>query len=165
MPSKRLPLLKMTLGSALAGLTAGGGALMASNSETILRQSFAAAIAPRHQPSPIAPSAAATPLAASEEFWLAAIRPDANVAPVSKSVSLGDSMTITLNGQNRVLRVTSVTEFSPEKTEVDLRSPNIHLVVVTAHDTTDTAAKPVRFVMEIEGKASATTGLPPGKTL
>lgn len=119
-----------------------GVVLQTATSETAIRKSFTAALE-------TAPTKAA-PLVGTEEYWLSALRPD-GPAPVTKTVAVGDRITMTLSGEERTFLVASVAEFSPEITAVDTSSTPSRFVLVTAKDAKNGSAKPIRFVMEIEG--------------
>lgn len=151
-----------TAAAALAALAA-GMTLLTQSSETMLRSSFARALDPIPDPSN-EPAVAANPLSGSEEFWLTAMNREV-AQPVSKSVSLGDRITFTLDGKERQYRVTSVSDFEPGKTEIDTRARPIRLVLVTARDTNDITARTVRFVMEIEGDPATVVSGTPARTL
>lgn len=154
------------LGSAAVALAlsvvAVGLGMMLASSETLLRSTFAAALSPAATAMPVR-AAAASPLAGSEEFWLTAMKGN-GAAPLSKAVSVGDRIAMTLDGKERRLDVVSVSEFTPAKTEIDTRSGAVRLVLVTAHDASDATLRPIRFVMELE--AAPLPVVPrPGRTL
>ena len=131
---------------ALALAAAGGSAalLTATTSDTAIRKSFVAALETSR------PAVAAAQHAGSEDYWLGALRPN-GPSPAAKTVSVGDRIVMTLSGEERTFAVASVAEFSPEVTTVDTTSVASRFVLVTARDVNNAAAKPIRFVMEIEG--------------
>ncbi|MFN0219628.1 MAG: hypothetical protein ACKVP4_12540 [Hyphomicrobium sp.] len=133
-----------------------GVILTTATSENSIRKSFTAALK-------TAPTVAA-PLAGSEEYWLSALRPD-GPAPVTKTVSVGDRIAMTLSGEERSFVVASVAEFSPEVTAVGTATAPTRFVLVTARDEKNEAAKPIRFVMEIEGAAAAVATRRTGRAL
>ena len=149
-------------------LTALGGALVgASNSENLLRSSFDQAIrnsaeAPVTQAARI--PAAVSPVSGSEEFWLTALAHDGG-QPVSKSVTIGDRISMSFGGVEKSLEVASVSEFDPKITEIDTRTRSVRLVLVTARDTADSRARPIRFVMELETAPEQGVAAAPAKTL
>ena len=144
-------------------LTAFGGALFAAgNSEKLLRSSFEQAIRKSAQ-APLS-QASRIPVSGSEEFWLTALANDSG-QPVSKSVTIGDRISMTLGGVERNLEVASVTEFDPKTTEIDTRAKSVRLVLVTARDTNDSRARPIRFVMELETTPEPAVTPMPAKTL
>ncbi len=144
-------------------LTAFGGALFAAgNSENLLRSSFEQAIRKSAQ-APLS-QASRIPVSGSEEFWLTALANDSG-QPVSKSVTIGDRISMTLGGVEKNLEVASVTEFDPKTTEIDTRAKSVRLVLVTARDTNDSRARPIRFVMELETTPEPAVTAMPAKTL
>ncbi len=151
----------------VVALAAVGGALInASNPENLLRSSFEQAIRQNVQTLVAQPAtqAARIPVSGSEEFWLTALAHD-GVQPVSKSVSIGDRISMTLGGVEKSLEVSAVSEFDPKTTEIDTRARSVRLVLVTARDTGDARARPIRFVMEIETTPEPAVAAMPAKTL
>lgn len=148
-------------------LTAFGGVLFAAgNSENLLRSSFDQAIRKSAQ-APVT-QASRIPVSGSEDFWLTALtRNGTNDGgqPVSKSVSIGDRISLTLSGLEKSLEVASVSEFDPKTTEIDTRTRSVRLVLVTARDTSDSRARPIRFVMELETSPEQGVAAAPAKTL
>jgi hypothetical protein len=71
-------------------------------------------------------------------------------APVARPVSVGDQIAMTLSGHHRTFEVSAVSDFSPKITEIDTSARPAHFVLVTARDTKDPSARPVRFIMEID---------------
>lgn len=154
-----------------AGLSAGvftaalAVALFLFNSEALLRSSFASALTrsgPQAQAKVAVASAA--PISGSEEFWLTAMRHDGN-APVTKTVSVGDQISLTLGGERRTLEVATVADFAPQVTQIDTSSGPSRFVLVTARDVNDASARPVRFVMEIEQGSAPVVAGRGGRTL
>lgn len=124
------------------------GIIFASNSETVVRNGFSIALngVPAVAPTRVAKS---VPVAGTEEYWLTSMGRDGGL-PVTKAVAIGDQIGLTVRGEQRQLKVCSVSEFAPEVTEIDTRTAPSRLVLVTARDTTDKDARPVRFVMEVD---------------
>lgn len=145
-------------GLAAAALVATGMAA-ATNSEAVVRDGFSVALntVPAARPQ----VARSIPVAGTEEYWLTAIRPEGGL-PVTKTVSVGDRMALSFAGKNIQLEVADVSEFAPRVTEIDTRSAQTRFVLVTARDTSNSDARPVRFVMEVEqapaGQLTAQTG-------
>lgn len=142
--------LGMTAGTAVAAIA---GALLFANSETVLRSSFQTALNRTNLPTKELASAAA-PVSGSEDFWLSAMRD--GTAPVNKTVSVGDQISLNLGGVHRTLEVATVSDFSPQITQIDTSAGPSHLVLVTARDLKDSAARPIRFVMEIQQGGTGT---------
>lgn len=157
------------------GLAAGstvvfaGLALFFASSESVLRSSFQTALSDRaaintQQFKRVASVAPAAPVAGSEDFWLSAMRDGAT--PVTKSISVGDQISLDLGGVHRTLEVSTVSDFTPQITQIDTSTTPTHLVLVTARDLNDSAAHPVRFVMEIQqGGLPVVAGGRSGRTL
>jgi hypothetical protein len=155
--------LGLTAGSAVA---LAAGALFFVSSEANLRSSFQTALDSRvSQPAKeIASAAAAQPISGSEDFWLSAMRDGS--APVLKTISVGDQISLDLGGIHRTLEVSTVSDFTPQITQIDTSNAPNHLVLVTAHDVNDPAIRPVRFVMEIQqGGLPVVAGGRNGRTL
>jgi hypothetical protein len=161
-----LPGWKSTLGIGtlgtwtLGGLTAvaalSAGFVGSTSSETVLRNSFSAALGSAAlSQQQVAKSA---PIAGTEDFWLTADRSSGSLA-VTKAVSIGDHIALTLGGRDRDLEVAAVSEYAPKTTEIDTRAGKSHFVLVTARDTASKDARSVRFVMEIEQAPVATLGV------
>jgi hypothetical protein len=144
----------LTLGSltAVAALSASG--VLATSSETVLRTSFSTALETALSNQQIAKSA---PVAGTEEYWLTADKAEGSLA-VTRTVSVGDRIDLTLAGQDRQLEVAEVSEFAPQATAIDARARKGHFVLVTARDTANKDARSIRFVMEIEQKPVTAMG-------
>lgn len=145
----------LTLGGLSASALLASGVIFASNSETVVRDSFAIALsgAPAAAPTHVAKS---VPVAGTEEYWLTSMGRDGGL-PVTKALSIGDHIGLTVRGEERHLEVSSVSEFAPPVTEIDTRAQASRLVLVTARDTSGKDTRPVRFVMEVEPAAPAMT--------
>jgi hypothetical protein len=133
------------------GAAIGAGAaflpVLTTNSEALLRSSFSSALG--IQASTPQRLAKSVPLAGSEDFWLSAVRSEGGL-PVTKTVAIGDTITITLAGTERKLEVASVSEVTPNITEIDTTTGSSRFVLVTAKDQFNAGARAIRFVMEIE---------------
>ncbi|MBK9080269.1 MAG: hypothetical protein WBP38_07340 [Hyphomicrobium sp.] len=138
----------LTLGGLSASALLATGIIFTSNSETVLRDSFSMALSglPSASPAHVAKSA---PVAGTEEYWLTSMGLEGSL-PVTKAVSIGDRIGLSVRGQNRELEVSSVAEYAPSVTEIDTRARRTRLILVTARDTGNKDAHPVRFVMEVE---------------
>lgn len=151
--------LGLSAGATMAAIAA---ASFLASSETVLRSSFTTALTRVSEPTKLAASAA--PISGSEEFWLTAMRNDGS-APVTRPVSVGDQISMTLSGHHRTFEVSAVSDFSPKITEIDTSSAPAHFVLVTARDTKDPSARPVRFIMEIDRGGAPFVGSRGGRTL
>lgn len=148
-------------GLAITALCATGFAA-ATNSEAVVREAFSAALSANQAPrSTVAKS---VPVAGTEEYWLSAMRPEGGL-PLTKTVSVGDRMALSFGGKNIQLEVADVSEFAPKITEIDTRSAQTHYVLVTARDTGDSNAQPVRFVMEVERASAGSVTAQAGRAL
>jgi hypothetical protein len=140
--------------TAIAGLTclAAAAAVLTQSSETLLRSSFARALAPSagdQLPAVQASASVAGPIAGTEEFWLSAMGRDTiKTSGKAPGVSLGDSIILTLDGKERSYRVTSVSDISPV-THIDTRARVERVLLITAKDTADALARPIRFVIDL----------------
>ena len=152
----------LVTGLALGAVFGASTALM-SSSETMLRTSFSAALQ-GSVPAAAQRMAKTVPLAGSEDFWLSAIRQDGG-APVTKTVALGDRISLTLGGEQRDLEVAAVSEFQPKLTEIDTNSAPSRFVLVTAKDARNASATSIRFVMEIQPAAAAIVASKPAQAL
>ena len=133
------------------GAALGAGAVCASvlttNSETLLRSSFSTALGT--EATPPQRLAKVVPLAGTEDYWLSAMRADGGT-PVTKTVSVGDTITMSLGGTERKLEVAAVSEVMPNITEIDTTTGPSRFVLVTAKDQHNADARAIRFVMEIQ---------------
>ncbi|RUO99460.1 hypothetical protein [Hyphomicrobium sp.] len=160
----RSPLLGLIVGTALLGAA---GALLFTSSETVLRSSFEVAL-DHHAIQAGTPAKeladAKAPVSGSEDFWLSAMRDGS--APITKTVSVGDQISMNLGGVRRTLEVSTVSDFAPQITQTDTSSGPSHFVLVTARDLKDASLRPVRFVMEIQqGGVPVIAGGRAGRTL
>ncbi|MFT3730093.1 MAG: hypothetical protein QM780_01535 [Hyphomicrobium sp.] len=136
------------------GLTAGiaiavaAGALFFASSESVLRSSFQTALNNRVVPLARNYASATSPISGSEDFWLSAMRDGSG--PVNKTIAVGDQIALSFGGVRRTLEVSTVSDFTPQITQIDTSNAPNHLVLVTARDLNDSAARPIRFVMEIQ---------------
>lgn len=166
-PSKP-PMGKFSL-STLVCISAGvGGALgvatLSLNSEALLRSSFSTALSSTSETKVASHSPKTVPMAGSEEFWLSALNKDGTAA-ISKTVAIGDRITMTLGGIDRQMDVASVSNFEPQITTIDTASNSTHLVLITARDSRDSASRPIRFVMEIDNGDASLVAAKPARAL
>lgn len=154
--------LALTAGTAVA---VAAGALFFVSSESNIRSSFQTALNNRaNQPMRQIASASAQPISGSEDFWLSAMRDGS--APIIKTISAGDQISLDVGGIRHTLEVSTVSDFAPQITQIETSNAQSHLVLVTAHDLNDSSARPVRFVMEIQqGGVPVVNGSRNGRTL
>ncbi|HML29411.1 MAG TPA: hypothetical protein PKE16_11340, partial [Hyphomicrobium sp.] len=129
---------------------AAGLALFFASSESVLRSSFQTALNDRAEamPKQVASASPTQPISGSEDFWLSAMRD--GTSPVTKTVSVGDQISLDVGGVRRTLEVSTVADFTPQITQIDTSNAPSHLVLVTARDLNDPSGHPVRFVMETQ---------------
>ncbi len=160
----RPSLVGFAAGTAVAGASL---ALLFASSETVLRSSFQTALENRaNQVEAKLPEVAETkpPVSGSEDFWLSAMRDGS--APITKTVSVGDQISLNLGGVRKTLEVSTVSDVAPQITQIDTTSGPSHFVLVTARDLKDSSSLPVRFVMEIQqGGLPVLAGGRGGRTL
>lgn len=150
-----------TLLSAAACIAVFGIGLSSSTSESVLRASFANAI----EGSRVANAATRPgPVSGSEEYWLNDANRTAR-AELKKAVSVGDTISLDLGGEHRTLQISKISEYTPHVTEIDTSTHPTRFVMVTARDSADPAARPVRLVMEIGQPAASITALRSGRAL
>jgi hypothetical protein len=151
--------LGLSAGAVAAALVA---ALFFTNSESVLRSSFATALTRTSLPAKEVASSA--PISGSEDFWLSAMRRDGN-APVTKTILVGDQISLTLGGERRTFEVATVADFAPQITQIDTSAGPSNFVLITARDVNDVSARPVRFVMELEQGVAPVVAGHGGRTL
>jgi hypothetical protein len=139
---------------ALSGAALGAsGLIFSSNSEDVLRDSFAVALNTAPATQKLVSKTKSAPIAGSEEYWLA--KHTEGALPVTRTVAIGDRIALNLGGNDRQLIVSGVSEFAPPVTEIDTRAGETRLLLITARDARKHATPPVRFLMEIETPASS----------
>lgn len=130
------------LGAAAFGL--GAGAVMLGNGEAVVERGFQRAIANlddgARKPRPV--------IAGSEEFWLTHVVHQTDPA-IAKPVAVGDRITITSNGAERVLNVVDIDRLSSQILPITSERPT-PLLLVTCRDAAEPGARPVRFLIEAD---------------
>jgi hypothetical protein len=156
--------LKLSLVYVLAGaaILATAATVVLTSGETMLRTSFNTALNNVNLAAPKIANRA--PVSGSEDYWLSAMRAD-GVGPVTKTISVGDKISLSFGGERRTLRVASVSEFSPQITEIDTTSGPNRFVLVTALDAADRDARPIRFIMDVAGTPAPVAKRLTGRTL
>jgi hypothetical protein len=151
--------LGLTVGATVAVVAATS---FFASSERVLRTSFATALTQASLPAKDV--ASITPVSGSEDYWLSAMRRD-DKSPITKAVSVGDQISLTLDGHSRTFAVASVSDFAPQITEIDTSAGPERFVLVTARDVKNPKERPIRFVMEIDGANAMIVGSRGGRTL
>lgn len=138
-------------------ITAGGLGAVAligtvfANTDALVARGFADAIAGAKPVARQEAVASAPTVSGTEEFWLSravssAVKPAAWQAPRAHASAIGQRFTLTANGAARTLEIVDVRALaSGSDAAADTPSP---MLLVTAKDTADTAAAPVRLVLE-----------------
>lgn len=154
---KNLPIA--VLGLAAAGL--GAAAMTLGNGEAVVERGFQRAIA--DMDGKAAPGKPLPVIAGSEEFWLTHLVHDASPA-VSKPVAVGDRITITSNGRERVLNVVTVDKLDSQVLPISSERPT-PLLLVTCRDEGDPHSRPVRFLIEAGDELPALSSVKAARTL
>lgn len=158
MPVRRILSTLCLAGFAVATLGATGAAI-STNSETVVRDSFSAAL--NSMPAPrVASTARKAPVVGTEEYWLSADRPAGTLA-VAKAVAIGDRIVMSLGGKDIRLEVADVSDYAPQVTAIDTNTGQTRYLMVTARHTGNSTAEPVRFIVEVD---QPSTGKIAGKT-
>ena len=135
-----LPVL--ALGIVAAGV--GIAAMTLGSSETVVERGFARALASRAEV-PAGIQIAAPAVAGSEQFWLSHVVHDAGAKPVA----VGDRVTITSGGRERVLYVMTVDKLDRQIVPISSERPT-RLLLVTCRDQANPESRPVRFLIEAD---------------
>jgi hypothetical protein len=154
---KNLPIA--VVGLAAVGLSA--AAVTLGNGEAVVERGFKRAIADMD-----GKAAAGKPLpviAGSEEFWLTHLVHDANPTAV-KPVAVGDRITITSNGRERVLNVVTVDKLDSQVLPISSERP-LPLLLVTCRDESDPHSRPVRLLLEAGDELPALSSAKAARTL
>jgi len=138
-----LPVL--ALGIVAAGV--GIAAMTLGSSETVVERGFARALSSRAEV-PASIQIAAPAVAGSEQFWLSHVVHDAG-APFAKPVAVGDRVTITSGGRERVLYVMTVDKLDRQIVPISSERPT-RLLLVTCRDQANPESRPVRFLIEAD---------------
>jgi hypothetical protein len=136
---KHLPIV--VLGVAAAGL--GAAAVTLGNGEAVVERGFKRAIAKMDEKGAVRPLPV---VAGSEEFWLTHVVHDTAFVP-TKPVAVGDRITISSNGRDRVLNVTTIEKLDSQVIPISSERPT-PLLLVTCRDEGNPQARPVRFLIE-----------------
>lgn len=149
---------------AILGLSAvglGAAAIVLGNGEAVVERGFQRAIADKDGKS-VAQKVLPV-VAGSEEFWLTHLVHDA-AGVTSKPVTVGDRITISSNGTQRVLNVVTVDRLDskvlPASTEH--QAP---LLLVTCRDEANPQGRPVRFLIEAGEDLPALSSAKTARTL
>jgi hypothetical protein len=154
--TKNLPVA--VLGLSAVGL--GAAAVTIGNGEAVVERGFQRAIAGLDGTTP----GKVTPVVSgSEEFWLTHLVHDA-ATTAAKPVAVGDRITISSNGTERVLGVVSVDRLDSQVMQISSER-HAPLLLVTCRDVANPDARPVRFVVEAGEEFPALSSAKVGRTL
>jgi hypothetical protein len=137
---KNLPVA--VLGLAAVGL--GAAAMTLGNGDAVVERGFKRAFA--DMDGKAAPGKPLPVVAGSEEFWLTHLVHDDGPA-ITKPVGVGDRITISSNGRERVLNVVTVDKLDSQVLPISSERPT-PLLLVTCRDVSEPEARPVRFLIE-----------------
>lgn len=154
---KNLPIA--VLGLSAVGL--GAAAIALGNGEAVVERGFQRAIADKDGK---ASAQKVLPVVAgSEEFWLTHIVHDAG-SVASKPVTVGDRITISSNGTQRVLNVVTVDRLDSQvlPASSERQAP---LLLVTCRDEANPQGRPVRFLIEAGEDLPALSSAKTARTL
>ena len=155
---KNLPVAVLVL--AAAGL--GAAAVCVGNGEGVVERGFQRAIADLDAKSPT-PASRQPVVAGTEEFWLTHLVRDQG-ALSAKPVSVGDRITISSNGHDRVLNVVTIDKLDSHVLAVSTDRPT-PLLLVTCRDEGNPNARPVRFLIEAGDDFPALSSAKTARTL
>ncbi|WP_072376007.1 hypothetical protein [Hyphomicrobium sp. NDB2Meth4] len=155
---KNLPIA--VLGLSAAGL--GAAAVTLGNGEAVVERGFQRAIA--NMDADAGAKRAAPVVAGTEEFWLTHVVHDAGTA-TAKPVSVGDRITISSNGTQRVLNVVTVDRLDNQVLPVSSTAHPTPLILVTCRDEANPQARPVRFLLEAGEELPALSAVKAARTL
>jgi hypothetical protein len=145
----------------LAAVGLGAAAVTLGNGDAVVERGFKRAIADMdgesasRKPMPV--------IAGSEEFWLTHLVHDAG-AVSNKPVTVGDRITISSNGRDRVLNVVTVDKLDSQVLPISSERPT-PLLLVTCRDEADPQSRPVRFLIEAGDELPALSSAKAARTL
>ena len=134
---------------AALGLVAAGvgiAAMTLGSSDTVVERGFERALASRAE-QPGDTRIAAPAISGSEQFWLTHVVHDGT--PFAKPVAVGDRVTITSGGRERILHVVTVDKLDQKIVPISSERPT-RLLLVTCRDQADPDSRPVRFLIEAD---------------
>ncbi len=149
------------LGVAAVGV--GVAALSFGNGDAVVERGFQRALASMDG-SDGNKHAAPAIISGSEQFWLTHVVHDASAAVFSKPVAVGDRITISSGGHDRVLDVVTIDKLDSALVLASSERP-ARLLLVTCRDQSNPDAKPVRFLLEAGDEIPALSSLRTARTL
>jgi hypothetical protein len=148
------------LGVAAVGV--GVAALSFGNGDAVVERGFQRALASMDGSDGTKRTAPA--ISGSEQFWLTHVVHDASAAVFSKPVAVGDRITISSGGHDRVLDVVTIDKLDSALVLASSERP-ARLLLVTCRDQSNPDAKPVRFLLEADDEIPALSSLRTARTL
>lgn len=134
------------LGVATAGL--GAATLMMGNGDVVVERGFERALASMADRAGQAKGTDVV-IAGGEQLRVSRAVHDAGV-PVLKPVTVGDRITITSGGRERVLHVVAVDPLASSIVPTASKQRPAPLLLVTCRDDANPAGRPVRFLIEAD---------------
>ncbi|MFA5899130.1 MAG: hypothetical protein WC829_08455 [Hyphomicrobium sp.] len=131
------------LGVSALGL--GAAAVALGNGEAVVERGFQRAIASMDGKS--TSNRAMPVIAGSEEFWLTHVVHDAGSPTAAKPVTVGDRITISSKGNQRVLNVVTVDRLDSQVLPISSERPT-RMLLVTCRDEANPQSRPIRFLVE-----------------
>jgi len=151
-PALRLTNLPVAvLGLSLVGL--GAAALTLGGGDAVIERGFQRALAEMADDQ--SASSRSTIVVGSEDFWLKYVVH--NGSPITaKPVAIGDKVTISSGGRERVLNVVDIDELDSKIIPISSSSSHpARLLLVTCRDEANPNGRPVRLVIEEDDASSA----------
>ena len=151
-PALRLTNLPVAvLGLSLVGL--GAAALTLGGGDAVIERGFQRALAEMADDQ--SASSRSTIVVGSEDFWLKHVVH--NGSPfTAKPVAIGDKVTISSGGRERVLNVVDIDELDSKIIPISSSSSHpARLLLVTCRDEANPNGRPVRLVIEEDDASSA----------
>jgi hypothetical protein len=143
---------------AAAGL--GAAALTLGNGDAVVERGFERALANMAD----RPDAAKMPgLAGNGQFWLTHVVHDAGTT-FTRPVAVGDRITISSGGRERILRVVDVAKLDSSIVPASSERP-APLLLVTCRDEASPTSRPVRLLIEADDEAPALSSAKAARTL
>lgn len=162
-PGRLRPCLASMLAFGIVALVTLG---IGSSTEQMMRTGFASAIAQTgptgdtlasapashrkgHEAVTVASRGPAMPVSGSEDYWLSAQKTDSNIRLTRTTPSVGDYVSLRLNGRNVSLEITAIAPLDPAVTRIDVRQSPDRPLLITARDGRKRDARPVSFVVKL----------------
>jgi hypothetical protein len=149
------------LGIAAAGV--GAAALSLGNGDAVVERGFERALANMADRTDGTQSQAPA-IAGSEQYWLSHVVHDPSAMPAIKPVAVGDRITITSGGRERVLHVVTIDKLDSSLLLTSSQRP-ARLLLVTCRDQANPESRPVRFLIEADDELPTLSAVKAARTL